>query len=243
MAILAGELRDQDNIVDFLMSQPNVMPRLNDRVLSTTTKYLDMTGVADVDKDVETLSTRDLVARFCTSAKYVSSTNSAKALIPVTVWLVMDITDSAGRQLVLNALEYVDNSRLLRLGFVHNTKATLSDGEANYVDIVDAALLSNDVKLLRKLMKEANAVALIGGSKTAQDFDVDVQKSCHLELHRLLSSRVLQFVAGQRGLVVSGRVIGKRRTVDWISFQSNCNLFVFSYWDRTFGGWRRFHPG
>ena len=49
-ALFKGEMKEDDNVMDFLMSQPNVMPRLNDRVLNTAgVKYVDMTGSVSDD--------------------------------------------------------------------------------------------------------------------------------------------------------------------------------------------------
>lgn len=33
MAVYKGRLKDKDDVLDFLMDQPNIMPRLNDRIL------------------------------------------------------------------------------------------------------------------------------------------------------------------------------------------------------------------
>ena len=72
-ALFRGELKDQDSVLDFLMGQPNVMPRLNDRVLSTNNKYLDMTGTGNADEsDLKSLSSKDLIARFSASVKYIT---------------------------------------------------------------------------------------------------------------------------------------------------------------------------
>lgn len=213
LPLLLGEMKEDDNVIDFLMGQPNVMPRLNDRVLSTSTKYLDMTGVVESGiKDLTSLSSHQLIAAFTDSIAYVSS--NTKALTPVTLWLVTDVTQLAGRELVQHALEYVQNSRLIRLSLVHNPQ-TLTDSSSHYIDTINAALTSNDIKLLNKLLKTENAEAFTIGSKTASDFGVEpTQKSSFgLKLHQLLAGRVLEFQPGQRGLIVNGRVIGNSRLV------------------------------
>ena len=216
-ALFKGEMRDHDSVIDFLMSQSNVMPRLNDRVLSSTTRYLDMTGGANIDKDIlvlDSLSTRDVVSRFIDSLSYVTSTSGPNAssknkLTPITVWMVADVTEAAGRQLVRNALDYSGSSRLMRLSLVHNSKSPLKDLQVEYAEMVDAALISGDIRLLNTLLKDVNAQALMDGSKSANDFGVAVLDSAlQLELHNMLVSRALEFLPGQRGLVVNGRVIG-----------------------------------
>ena len=122
-------MKEDDNVIDFLMGQPNVMPRLNDRVLSTSAKYLDLTGVvASGIKDLTTLSSHQLTAAFADSISYLSSTTKA-TLSPLTVWMVTDVTSEAGRELVKNALEYLQNSRLVRFAVLHNPSHSLTNSE------------------------------------------------------------------------------------------------------------------
>lgn len=205
-------MKEDDNVIDFLMGQPNVMPRLNDRVLSTSAKFIDLTGVvASGIKDLTTLSSHQLIAAFADSISYLTSTTKA-ALSPLTVWMVTDVTQEAGRELVKNALEYLGNSRLTRLTLLHNpSESSLSESALHYIETIDAALTSNDIKLLGKLLKKENAEALISGAKSGSDFSVEpTQKSSFgLKLHQLLAGRVLEFQPGQRGLIANGRVIGK----------------------------------
>ena len=207
---ISGEMKEDDNVIDFLMGQPNVMPRLNDRVLSTSAKYLDLTGVvASGIKDLTTLSSHQLTAAFADSISYLSSTTKA-TLSPLTVWMVTDVTSEAGRELVKNALEYLQNSRLVRFAVLHNPSHSLTNSELDYVDTIDAAMASNDMKLLGKLLRKENADALIAGTKTGSDFGVQpTQKSSFgIKLHQLLAGRALEFQPGQRGLIANGRIIG-----------------------------------
>ncbi|MEQ2191608.1 hypothetical protein XENOCAPTIV_030940, partial [Xenoophorus captivus] len=39
-----GELATDHDVVDFIMTQPNVVPRINSRVLSTSRTYLDLSN-------------------------------------------------------------------------------------------------------------------------------------------------------------------------------------------------------
>lgn len=46
-AVYKGKLTDSMDVLDYLMDQPNIMPRLNDRVLNRERSfYLDMSGKA-----------------------------------------------------------------------------------------------------------------------------------------------------------------------------------------------------
>lgn len=208
---LSGELKESDSVIDFLMSQPNVMPRLNDRVLSSTTKYLDLTATVEGGhQDLTGLSSRQLLAVFADSINYVSS--NTKALTPISLWLVADVTSTEGRQLLQNALDYIRNSRLTRLGLLHNLRQQqLSKPAAHYIETIDATISLNDIKLLDKLLKSDNAEAFLGGTKTAKDFGIELvqPKSAYgLKLHEMLASRSLDLQPGQRALLVNGRLIG-----------------------------------
>lgn len=42
-----GELATDHDVVDFIMNQPNVVPRINPRVLSTSRAYLDLSDTSE----------------------------------------------------------------------------------------------------------------------------------------------------------------------------------------------------
>lgn len=53
-AIYKGKLTDSQNVIDYIMDQPNVMPRLNDRILNRElSRYLDMSGKATSTSNIE----------------------------------------------------------------------------------------------------------------------------------------------------------------------------------------------
>ena len=207
-ALFRGELKDQDSVLDFLMGQPNVMPRLNDRVLSTNNKYLDMTGTGNADEsDLKSLSSKDLIARFSASVKYITSAKAAGSLTPLTIWLALDVTGTPGRTLLQNTIDHIRNSRLIRLALVHNVPSVLTDGQKHYVDVIDSVAASSDFKLLEKLLKEDNAKAIIKGTKTGDSFGVSVSET-DFELDQIVASRALNLQPGQRVLIINGRIVG-----------------------------------
>ena len=209
-------MKDHDDVLDFLMSQPGVMPRLNDRVLSANNQYVDMTGSAPESSDWRSLSGRELVACFGRSAAYVSSSSSAHHVAPTTVWIVTDVASPSGRKLVLNALDHVDASRLVRVTVLHNPAAEdRTEHHLAYIGAVDASLSAGDSKMLRKLLKDASAQDLLLGVKRVTDFlpdGADIGQE-RLQLHLELVSRVLNFKPGQRGLVANGRVVGELSSI------------------------------
>lgn len=45
-AVYKNQLRDENDVIDFLMKQPNIMPRLNERILRKDPEYIDINGDA-----------------------------------------------------------------------------------------------------------------------------------------------------------------------------------------------------
>lgn len=43
---IQGELASDYDVVDFIMNQPNVVPRINSRILTTTRSYLDLSSTS-----------------------------------------------------------------------------------------------------------------------------------------------------------------------------------------------------
>ena len=72
-AIYRNQLKDEDDCLDYLMKQPNIMPRLNDRILKEEDNaFLDLTGEAMPSLSLETfaaISSKELMAG--TIAKHV----------------------------------------------------------------------------------------------------------------------------------------------------------------------------
>lgn len=112
-AVYRGKISDQDDVIEHLMNQPNVMPRLNERVLNKDQSlYLDMTGTATTSMNVETLgklSSRDMTATAIENLKYFYISKKAKTLHTTTYWIVGDLRQLESRQLLLAALEHAVN--------------------------------------------------------------------------------------------------------------------------------------
>lgn len=43
-AVYKNQLREENDVVDYLMKQPNIMPRLNERILRKDPEYIDING-------------------------------------------------------------------------------------------------------------------------------------------------------------------------------------------------------
>lgn len=108
-AIYRGEFSDRHNTVDYLMDKPNVMPRLNQRILTQeSSQFLDMTG-SPVKLDVSKLlqaSNRDLTATAVENFKYFSISKKESAVKMLTFWVIGDLNCAKTRDLLASALAY-----------------------------------------------------------------------------------------------------------------------------------------
>lgn len=49
---IQGELNSDHDVVDFIMNQPNVVPRINSRILTTSRNYLDLSATSEFAPNV-----------------------------------------------------------------------------------------------------------------------------------------------------------------------------------------------
>lgn len=113
-AIYRNQLREKDDVVDWLMSQPNIMPRLNDRILNKENAvYLDVSGKATSKPimntdDMKLLSLRDMTATLMENIKYFTkASKTSKNYHMHTIWVTGDLDNLESRELLRKAIEYM----------------------------------------------------------------------------------------------------------------------------------------
>lgn len=110
-AIYKGKLTDNDDVFEYIMNQPNIMPRLNQRILNKDNSlYLDMTGEPAFAMDVSTLmglSTRDMTATALENLKYFVLQKKTDRYHSTTYWIVGDLNCIKSRELLLAALQHL----------------------------------------------------------------------------------------------------------------------------------------
>lgn len=132
-AVYKGELTDSDNVLDYIMGQPHVMPRLHPTILNANdAKYLDLTGKEAKDlnnvKLLAALSDADMSATLIPNLGYFYSKNSfdklgASNVHFITVWVVADLQTDTGVRLLENALEFAKSTRGVRVAFLPNSES------------------------------------------------------------------------------------------------------------------------
>uniref|UniRef100_A0A8C1XIF9 UDP-glucose ceramide glucosyltransferase-like 1 n=1 Tax=Cyprinus carpio TaxID=7962 RepID=A0A8C1XIF9_CYPCA len=185
------------DVVDFLMEQANVVPRINPLILSSERRYLDFT----------------------------SSPGSPLMTPPDpnqwTVWIVADIEQPPGRQLLQNALKHMkSSSSSCRVGVINNPSGKPTEDNSSLYRAIWASLLTqsskNTLDFTLKLLKEENRYTVTNGDTffigLGMDHDAFEKKFNTMEVDFLHSQQkyckeVLKLKAGQRAVVSNGRIL------------------------------------
>ena len=219
-----NELTDSMDTVDYLMKRENIMPRLNQRILSTATNpVITLTGEAAPSLDLQTftkLGKTGRAASMVKQLKYLVGKEGSKMskLRMVTIWVVANLDTKEGREIFLSALGQVKTTNQMRIGLIHNTPSPglISKIAQAAVTTLDTAESS---AVLSKVLKEDTASKLVAGKKKLSGFDIPgVEMSQFIKeveetdedlftVNRLFATEDLK-LGDSRGLVVNGKIIG-----------------------------------
>ncbi|KAL3084473.1 hypothetical protein niasHS_009244 [Heterodera schachtii] len=158
-AVMTGKLTDRENVQNWVLSQPDVLPRLNGRLLGGTKggaapSSKPMVGGSGGAPPLYTseqcatgaesgkgTTTEQRTACVLATLRYLQRADESAAALPcwLTVWTVADLDTADGRKLVANALKGMKKSNAMRLAVLHNGKADPSS--SNSVSVLIDALL------------------------------------------------------------------------------------------------------
>ncbi|KAL1514204.1 hypothetical protein ABEB36_003497 [Hypothenemus hampei] len=216
-AVYKGKLSDTKVVMDYIMEQPNVMPRLNERILNREKSfYLDMSGKASSTSNIPALlqlSLQDMTATAIENVKYFTIPKKGPSYHSVTYWIVGDLDCPKGRELLLYALEHLKFESDIRVSFLPNVNG---DKKNLFNKIVLAALevLPSDKALsliLSLLQNNKVNEQLLAGDKL--DIPTEVwskvaSQEMNLKMLRVYCQRVLNLKEGERAVIANGRVLG-----------------------------------
>uniref|UniRef100_A0A8D3CH03 UDP-glucose ceramide glucosyltransferase-like 1 n=1 Tax=Scophthalmus maximus TaxID=52904 RepID=A0A8D3CH03_SCOMX len=185
-AVYLGELATDQDVVDFIMNQPNVVPRINPRVLSTSRTYLDLSDSND---------------------GYVR---------PVTFWVVGDFDKPSGRQLLYDAIRHMVRETLslyhLFVQYNDTTSSLLAQHNGNRRK-QQARSVQRRRNLTTKETATALQKGVDIGEFAVGGMDVSLFKSAYdspkfdfLLSHAAYCRDVLKLKKGQRAVISNGRV-------------------------------------
>lgn len=107
-AIYKREVTDRDDIVEYLMNLPNVMPRLNERVLKMDKDmWLQLNGNVPKDKEFTKWSKEDSSAWVMENSRYLYVSRKSATRHLYSLWIVLDLEEADSRKLLAETLEYL----------------------------------------------------------------------------------------------------------------------------------------
>ncbi|KAL7734467.1 hypothetical protein ACLKA6_010792 [Drosophila palustris] len=241
-AVYRGELTDNDEMINYLMNQPHVMPRLNQRILSQEdAKYLDINGVPAKQLGnaaaLNKLSNRDMTATLMANLKYFGGKKSNERIGSanlqfLTIWVFADLETPEGKELLTHALDYVQSSQSVRLAFIPNTES--SSNKRNLNRLAWAAMQTMEPakatdQVLKWLRQKTQRIEDI----PKQLEDILGSTELHLKMLRVYSQRVLGLAKSQRLVIGNGRLYGPLSASE--SFDSADFALLARYSDLQYG--------
>ncbi|XP_039109134.1 UDP-glucose:glycoprotein glucosyltransferase 1 isoform X2 [Hyaena hyaena] len=225
-AVYLGELSHDQDVVEYIMNQPNVVPRINSRILTSEREYLDLTATNNFFVDdyarFTVLDSQGKTAAIANSMNYLTKKDDS-FIRPVTFWIVGDFDSPSGRQLLYDAIKHQKSSNNVRISMINNPSEDISYKNTLISRAIWAALqtqTSNSAKnFITKMAKEETAEALAAGADIAgfsvggMDFSLfkEVFESSKMDFilsHAMYCRDVLKLKKGQRAVISNGRIIG-----------------------------------
>ncbi|VTJ63086.1 Hypothetical predicted protein, partial [Marmota monax] len=225
-AVYLGELSHDQDVVEYIMNQPNVVPRINSRILTAEREYLDLTASNNFFVDdyarFSVLDSQGKTAALANSMNYLTKKDDS-FIRPVTFWIVGDFGTPSGRQLLYDAIKHQKSSNNVRISMINNPSEEINYENTQIARAIWAALqtqTSNSAKnFITKMAKEETAEALAIGADIGEfsvggmDFSLfkEVFESSKMDFilsHAVYCRDVLKLKKGQRAVISNGRIIG-----------------------------------
>ncbi|TKR80881.1 hypothetical protein L596_014868 [Steinernema carpocapsae] len=226
MAVMKGRLTDRDNVMKWIMSQPEVLPRLNSRVLSGESKYVPLTGISQCKLNVFSqfvkASTEAKGECVMERMKYLTKSDEDNTRW-FNVWVAGDMDSESGRDLLANAMKHLKKSNSMRLGLLQNPAQKSEDvGKVTNLIYNSIRLLPNHItkQMLLKLTKadiakkvddgvmKVDDVAVQGMSVDSFKKEVGLMNYDFLRMEADYAQSVVGLKPGQRAVIVNGMVVG-----------------------------------
>lgn len=218
-AVYKGELTDSDAIMDYLMNQPHVMPRLNQRILgSDNNKFLDITGEAEEDLNnvnvLGKLSNRDMTATLIKNVPYFKLKQSTEKIAGselhfLTLWVFADLEQTEGRELLRNALKYLKSGSSVRVAFIPNAEGSELSNQNNLNRLVWSAVQSlSGAEAVDLVMSWLKQPSKRNDKLPTEMMNILKSSELHMKMLRVYAQRVLGLAKSERLIIGNGKIIG-----------------------------------
>ncbi|XP_052863855.1 UDP-glucose:glycoprotein glucosyltransferase [Anopheles cruzii] len=231
-AVYMGDLHEGEPVIDYLMKQPHVMPRLNQRILSQDEPhFLDMSGRPHPDLEDVTalgqLSNADLTATLMSNLKYFGGKATYEKFLGnrvhfLTVWVVGDLRLTAARKQLRNALLFMKSSSGVRVAFIPNVDG--QDAARSELKKDLNALVWATINTLEADETYNVVMKLLEATEASTDPSEVVAESVlgflpatqiHLKMLRVYCQRVLKLRASAGTIMANGRLLGVFETDEY----------------------------
>uniref|UniRef100_A0A672JTW8 UDP-glucose ceramide glucosyltransferase-like 1 n=1 Tax=Salarias fasciatus TaxID=181472 RepID=A0A672JTW8_SALFA len=216
-AVFMGQLTEGSDVVDYLMEQANVVPRMNPLILSDNRKYLDFTAKpGDLRSSSDNNKTAVIAKRmkYFTNSGFWSFILDDDGMTAVTMWIAGDFETVSGRKLLLNALKHQKASPGVRVGVIDNPSEKPWEDKTVLYRAIWASLITQKNKaaaeFVLKLMKEESSQPKAKGYEFIIGCQTDLLTGLldFIRSQQLFCQDVLKLGPGQRAVISNGRILG-----------------------------------
>lgn len=171
------------------------------------------TPAVDIEdvKLLASMNNEDLTATLMKHVKYFDAKNSLEKFMKnklhfLTVWIVADLNEKRGRELLKNGLKYVKSNSGVRLTFIPNSdKSEALKGKKDNNAIVWSMLNTFESKEATE-----KVLTFLEGDEKVPDSVKGFLKAAelHLKMLRVYCQRVLKFKSGATSVITNGKIFG-----------------------------------
>ncbi|XP_011503813.1 PREDICTED: UDP-glucose:glycoprotein glucosyltransferase [Ceratosolen solmsi marchali] len=214
-AVYRGEIIESDDVVDFLMNQPHVMPRLNERVLKTEKNiWLNLIGSIPKNNDYTKWSSQDISSWLMKHLCYLYIPRKSVSSHVYTLWIVADLELELGRKLLKEALIYLESNAEARLSLIiYSQNNNLSEFNINKITLaaINTLSLEKSYTYIRNLMKEETYNSIKNGEFSIEEKAIKEYLKNEfflLNIQQHYAKHILNLSNNERAVIMNGRIIG-----------------------------------
>ncbi|XP_043469354.1 UDP-glucose:glycoprotein glucosyltransferase [Leptopilina heterotoma] len=217
-AVYKREVTDRDDIVEYLMNLPNVMPRLNERVLKMDKDmWMQLNGNVPKDKEFTKWSKEDSSAWVMENSRYLYVSRKSTTRHLYSLWIVLDLEEADSRKLLAETLEYLEGNAYARASIIVNSaRKDLSKSSINAIAVAAMNVLPPEkaINFLRNLIKDEVVAQIENNNYEIEDESIlnmlnDVELLWGINnVHSHYARNVLRVSSSQRAVICNGRLIG-----------------------------------
>ncbi|XP_074593457.1 UDP-glucose-glycoprotein glucosyltransferase isoform X2 [Brevipalpus obovatus] len=218
-AIYRGELSDSNDVLDWLMSQKTVMPRLNQRILAENENILELRPDDQVviPASESSVNSESTLSRLLNKIKYLSASESK--CTPITAWIAANFESKEGQDILLKGLHYLSSSsQNLRFGLIYRNQGLISQTiEAAISSIPNNKAISFIIRFLGRIQMENSSLDVILSAQEMVPSEYSekfrqIFKQIQLDedlfkLHSEFVASYLHLNSQSIGIVLNGRII------------------------------------